>query len=144
MSREIRCWQLGYRRVIVKFSGIIELNQHLELLRPWWPQIQLPGGPGLHDTNLNTLSTQTPRDQELLVHIKKIVANQMIKMMAVFSSSLMKSVLNLMRNPKLAHILVLIILYRFHFLYAGTHQRFLSGDVVYYDEEKHEAMAGTM
>ena len=25
-----------------------------------------------HDTNLNTLSTQTPRGQELLVHIKKI------------------------------------------------------------------------
>ena len=31
--------------------------------------------PGLHDTNLNTLSTLTPRDQELLGHIK---------MMAVF------------------------------------------------------------
>ena len=27
---------------------------HLELLRPWGPQIQLPGGPGVHDTNFNT------------------------------------------------------------------------------------------
>ena len=30
--------------------------EHLELLRPWGPQIQLPGGPrpGVHDTNFNT------------------------------------------------------------------------------------------
>ena len=27
--------------------------------------------PGLHDTNFNTLSIQTPRGQELLGHIKK-------------------------------------------------------------------------
>ena len=27
--------------------------------------------PGLHDTNLNTLSTQTPRGQELLKHIEE-------------------------------------------------------------------------
>ena len=38
--------------------------------------------PGLHsDTNLNTLSTQTPRCLELLGHIKK---EWQIKMMAVF------------------------------------------------------------
>ena len=29
--------------------------EHLELLRPWVPQIQLPGGPRyVHDTNFNT------------------------------------------------------------------------------------------
>ena len=37
--------------------------------------------PGLYDSNLNTLSTQTPRGQELLGHIKK---EWQIKMMAVF------------------------------------------------------------
>ena len=37
--------------------------------------------PGFHDTNLNTLSTQTPRGQELLEHIK---TEWQIKMMAVF------------------------------------------------------------
>ena len=47
--------------------------ENLELLRPWGPQTKLPGieAPCLHDTNLNTLSTQTPRNQELLGHIKK-------------------------------------------------------------------------
>ena len=34
--------------------------------------------PCLHDTNLNTLSTRTPRGRELLRHIKLRVANQMI------------------------------------------------------------------
>ena len=28
--------------------------EHLELLRPWRPQIQLHGGRGLHETNFNT------------------------------------------------------------------------------------------
>ena len=37
--------------------------------------------PGLNEPNLNTLSTQTPRGQELLGHIKK---EWQIKMMAVF------------------------------------------------------------
>ena len=70
---------------------------------------------GLNDTNLNTLntfntlSTQTPRGQELLGHIRKY---WQIKMMACCSSSLMKRVLNFMRNPKLAHILVLSFSYR--------------------------------
>ena len=50
--------------------------------------------PGLHDTNLNTLRTQPPGGSELLEHIK------------IVSSSLMKWVLNFIRNPKLAHILV--------------------------------------
>ena len=54
--------------------------------------------PGLHDTNLNTLSTQTPRGQELLGYIKKELQ---INIMACFSSSLMTRVLNFMRNPKL-------------------------------------------
>ena len=67
----------------------------------------------LHDTNLNTLSTQTPRGQELLGHIKK---EWQIKMMACFSSSLMKRVFkNFMRIPKLAHILVKIVLLLFTF-----------------------------
>ena len=35
---------------------------------------------GLHDTNLNTLSTQTPRGQDLLGHIQK---ERQIQMMAV-------------------------------------------------------------
>ena len=58
---------------------------------------------GLHDSNLNTLSTPTPRgqDQELHGHIKK---EWQIKMMAVFFLNI--RVLNFMRNPKLAHILV--------------------------------------
>ena len=47
--------------------------------------------------------TQTPRGQELLGHIKK---EWQIKMMACFSSSLMKRVLNFMRNPEPAHVLV--------------------------------------
>ena len=42
---------------------------------PW------PEAPGLHDTNLNTLSTQTPSGLELLGHIKK---EWQIKIMAVF------------------------------------------------------------
>ena len=33
--------------------------------------MQLLEAPGLHDTNLNTLSIQTPRGQELVGHIKK-------------------------------------------------------------------------
>ena len=65
---------------------------------------------GLNDTNLNTLntfntlSTQTPRGQELLGHIRKY---WQIKMMACCSS-----LLNFMRNPKLAHILDLSFSYR--------------------------------
>ena len=55
--------------------------EHFELLRPWEPQSQLPGGPGLHDSKLNTFSTQTPRGRKLLGHIKK---EWQIKMMAVF------------------------------------------------------------
>ena len=60
---------------------------------------------GLYDimTNLNTFSTQTPRDQQLLGYIKE---EWQIKMMAVFSLLFMKRVINFMRNPKLAHILV--------------------------------------
>ena len=49
-----------------------------------------------------------PRGQELLEHIKK---EWQIKMMMCFSSSLMKRVLNFMRNPKLAHILVYLYKY---------------------------------
>ena len=70
--------------------------------------------PGSHDTNLITLSTQTPRGQELLGR------KWQIKMMVCFFSSLMKRGLNFMRipkqsgftaswinlSPKLAHILV--------------------------------------
>ena len=63
-----------------------------------------PEAPGLqYDTNLNTLSTQTPRGQKLHEYIKE---KWQIKIMAVFFSSLMKRVFNFMRNPKLAHILV--------------------------------------
>ena len=53
------------------------------------PQSQLPGAeaPGLHDTNLNTLSFQTPRGQELLGHIKK---SSKLKWWLCFSSLLMK------------------------------------------------------
>ena len=60
---------------------------------------------GLYDTNLDTLSTQAPRGQKLHGYIKE---EWQIKMMACFSSSLMKRVLNFMRNPKLAHILVYV------------------------------------
>ena len=62
-------------------------------------------GSGLYDTNLNTLSTQTPRGQELLRHIKK---EWQIKNMACFSSPLVKRDLNFMCNPKLVHILTII------------------------------------
>ena len=54
-------------------------------------------------TTLNALSTQTPRGQELLRHIKK---ERQIKMMAVFFFIGHDRVLNFMHNPKLAHILV--------------------------------------
>ena len=50
------------------------------------------------------LSTQTLGSQELLGHIKKTVVIK-IKITVVFSSSLMKRVLDYMCNPKLAHIL---------------------------------------
>ena len=39
--------------------------EHLELLRPWGLRASSLEAPGLHDTNLNKLSTQTPRGQEL-------------------------------------------------------------------------------
>ena len=42
---------------------------------------EAPGNQFLHDTNLNTLSTQTPRGQELLGHIIK---DWQIKMITVF------------------------------------------------------------
>ena len=91
--------------------------------------IKLTGGPRvwyLHNTNLNTLSTQTPSSQELLGHIKK---EWQIKMMALcFSFSHRhrhihshyitssysqppniitqeKVFFNFTRNSKLAHIL---------------------------------------
>ena len=67
------------------------------VLRPWGPQSQLPGASGLHDTNLNALSIQTPKGQKSLGHIKK---EWQIKIMAI------KKGLNFMRNSKLAHILV--------------------------------------
>ena len=54
---------------------------NLELLRPWGLRASSLEASGLHDTNLNTLSTQNPRGQELLGHIKK---EWQIKMMAVF------------------------------------------------------------
>ena len=69
------------------YSYILKLKTNLEnceLLRPWGPQSQLPQSQlpnPLHDTNLSTLSTQTPRGQELLGHIKK---EWQIKLMAVF------------------------------------------------------------
>ena len=44
--------------------------EHLELLRPWDLRASSLEAPGLHDTNLNTRSTQSPRGQELLGHIK--------------------------------------------------------------------------
>ena len=47
--------------------------EHLELLRPWGLRASSLEAPGLHDTNLNRLSTQIPRSQEWR-----------IKMMAVF------------------------------------------------------------
>ena len=71
-TKEIKC---------VPITTIIspKINlEHLELLRPWGPQSQLPG---LHDSNLNTLSTQIPRGQKLLGYIKE---EWQIKMMAVF------------------------------------------------------------
>ena len=55
--------------------------------------------PGLHVTYLNTLSSQTPRGQELLGHIKKAKIGKS-KLWLRFSSSLMKRVLNFMHNPK--------------------------------------------
>ena len=45
--------------------------EHLELLRPWGLRASSLEAQGLHETNLNTLSTQTPRGQELLGHIKQ-------------------------------------------------------------------------
>ena len=66
-------------------------------LRPWGPQSQLSGGLRftLHDTNLNTLSTQTPRGQELLERTKKSGKS---KRWLCFSSSFnfMKRVLDFM------------------------------------------------
>ena len=59
---------------------------------------------GLHDTNLNTLSTQTPRGQKLHGYILK--KSGKLKRWGCFSSPLIKRVINFMRNPKLAHILV--------------------------------------
>ena len=58
---------------------------------------------GLHDTNLNTISTQTPVAKNCMDILKKSGES---KLWPCFSSSLMKRVLNFMRNPKLAHTLV--------------------------------------
>ena len=38
---------------------------------PWGLRASFLKAPGLYDTNLNTLSIQTPRGQPLLGHIKK-------------------------------------------------------------------------
>ena len=88
-------------------------------LNPWRPQVHMT----LTWTH-SVLKPPGPRTQELLGHIKK---GWQVKMLAVFFfpqpsscslllyysklsslpiSSLMKRVLNFMRNPKLAHILV--------------------------------------
>ena len=60
--------------VLITIMLLPKINlEHLELLRPWGPQIQLPGAEasGLHESNFNTLSIQTPRGQELIGHIKR-------------------------------------------------------------------------
>ena len=94
-------------RVPITTITLPKINlENLALLRPLGPQSQRPGGPCLHDFNLNTVSTQPPRGQEMLGHIKK---EWQIKMMAVFFSPLMKRVLNFMRNPKLGHVLVFFL-----------------------------------
>ena len=58
--------------------------------------------PGLHDTNFNTPSTQTPRGQELLERIKE--ANQN---MAVFFFIINEKGFKFHARPQLAHILVI-------------------------------------
>ena len=87
-----------------------EPGQKLKHLRHLGPQDQLPGAeaPGLHDTNLILEHTQhsNPRGQQLLGYIN-IKEEWQMKLWPCFSSSLMKRVLNFMRNPKLAHIIVL-------------------------------------
>ena len=83
-----------------------DLFRNVELFRPWGLRASSLEASGFYDTNLNTLSTQTPRGQELLEHIKK---EWQIKIMAVISSSLMKRVLNFMHNAKLVHILVILV-----------------------------------
>ena len=58
--------------------------EHLELLRSGGLRASSLEAPGLYDTNLNTLSIQTPipgPGQELLGHIKK---EWQVKIMAVF------------------------------------------------------------
>ena len=45
--------------------------EYLELLRPWGLRSSSLEAQGLQDTNLNTLSIQTPRGRKLLGHIKK-------------------------------------------------------------------------
>ena len=72
--------------------------EHLELLRPWGLRAS---SPGVHDTNLNTLSTQTPRGHELLGHIKK---EWQSKMMAVFFFFAHEKGFKFHAHPKLAHI----------------------------------------
>ena len=61
-------------------------------LAPWRPQVYM---------NLNTLSTQTPRRQELLGHIKK---EWQIEMMAMFDP---EKGFKFHAQPKLVHIIVL-------------------------------------
>ena len=41
------------------------------LFRPWWHRASSLEAPGLHDTDLDTLSTQTTRGQELFGHVSK-------------------------------------------------------------------------
>ena len=73
--------------------------EHSELLRPWGLRASSLEAPGLqlHDSNLNTLSTQTPRGQELLGLIKK---EWHIKMMAVFFLTARKKGFKFHAQPK--------------------------------------------
>ena len=54
-----------------KWSFVVLFVANVEILSLWGPQSQLPEASGLHDTNLNTLSTQAPRGQKLHGCIKE-------------------------------------------------------------------------
>ena len=80
--------------------------ERLELLRPLGASDPAPWTwrPQVYTTLTSTHSAlKTPRGQELLGHIKK---EWQIKMMAVFFfiAYEFERVLNVMRNPKMAHI----------------------------------------
>ena len=92
---EVACPPRSFWEALIKFIPLQQLHYQAQMWHKFRTfgaspaqglQSQLPRSPRvryLHDTNLNTLSTQPPRGQESLGHITKAKKRVKIRIMAV-------------------------------------------------------------